>query len=45
MLPASYHCDAATLYGPAFAPMLRQAPISALLAEGSDISVMPKKLL
>ncbi|PSL35950.1 YqjF family protein [Chitinophaga ginsengisoli] len=41
----AYHCDAATLYGPAFVPMLQQAPVSALLAEGSDISVMPKKLL
>lgn len=41
----SYHCDTASLYGPAFVPMLQQTPVSALLAEGSDISVMPKKLL
>jgi uncharacterized protein YqjF (DUF2071 family) len=41
----SYACDAATLYGPAFAPMLAQQPVSALLAEGSAISVMAKKIL
>lgn len=41
----SYHCDTAALYGPAFVPMLQQQPVSALLAEGSAISVMPKKLL
>ncbi|MBW8686508.1 YqjF family protein [Chitinophaga rhizophila] len=41
----SYHCDTAILYGPAFVPMLQQQPVSVLLAEGSDISVMPKKLL
>lgn len=41
----SYHCDAALLYGPAFAPMLSQPPVSALLAEGSAITVMPKKIL
>ena len=41
----SYVCDAATLYGPAFAPMLAQQPVSALLAEGSAISVMAKKIL
>ena len=41
----SYACDAATLYGPAFAPMLAQQPVSALLSEGSAISLMAKKIL
>jgi uncharacterized protein len=41
----SYRCDTAALYGSAFVPMLQQKPVSALLAEGSDISVMPKKML
>jgi uncharacterized protein YqjF (DUF2071 family) len=41
----SYDCDAAALYGPAFAPVLAQQPVSALLAEGSAISVMAKKVL
>jgi hypothetical protein len=45
ILEHSYECDTATLYGPAFVPMLQQTPISALLAEGSAISVMPKKIL
>lgn len=37
-----YHCNAEALYGPAFAAALAQKPVSALLAEGSDISVQPK---
>lgn len=41
----SYRCDAAALYGAAFVPMLQQSPVSALLAKGSDISVMSKKML
>jgi uncharacterized protein YqjF (DUF2071 family) len=41
----SYHCDAAALYGEAFVEMLRQQPLSALLAEGSEITVLPKKIL
>lgn len=41
----SYQCDVAQLYGEAFVPMLSQAPVSALLAEGSAITVMPKKIL
>jgi uncharacterized protein len=41
----SYQCDAEQLYGPAFAPMLAQKPLSALLAEGSDITVLPKKII
>ena len=41
----SYECDTAILYGPSFVPMLQQTPISALLAAGSDITVMPKKIL
>jgi uncharacterized protein len=41
----NYKCDAEALYGPQFVPMLQQQPISALLAEGSEISVLPKKIL
>jgi hypothetical protein len=41
----SYQCDAAALYGEQFVPMLQQTPLSALLAEGSPITVMPKKIL
>lgn len=41
----NYHCDTSALYGSAFVPMLQHPPVSALLVEGSDISVMPKKLL
>ncbi|NLR65369.1 DUF2071 domain-containing protein [Chitinophaga varians] len=35
-----YRCHASRLYGPAFAPVLEQAPVSALLANGSPIAVM-----
>jgi uncharacterized protein YqjF (DUF2071 family) len=41
----SYACDTAALYGAEFVPMLQQTPLSVLLAEGSAISVMPKKIL
>jgi uncharacterized protein YqjF (DUF2071 family) len=42
VLDYDYHCNAQALYGPAFAAALAQKPVSALLAEGSDISVHPK---
>lgn len=41
----SYQCDTTALYGEQFVPMLQQTPLSALLAEGSAITVMPKKIL
>lgn len=41
-----YRCNAAELYGAAFGPILQQPPLSALLAQGSAIAVMPgRKLL
>ncbi|GAA0534813.1 YqjF family protein [Chitinophaga japonensis] len=40
-----YYCNAHSLYGPGFAETLAQKPVSALLAEGSAIAVMPKRQL
>jgi len=37
---ATLQCDAASLYGPAFAEVLSTAPKSAFVAEGSEVSVM-----
>ncbi|WP_343688724.1 DUF2071 domain-containing protein [Chitinophaga sp.] len=45
MIGYSYHVDTAALYGEAFVPTLSQQPISALLAEGSAITVLPKRIL
>jgi len=42
VLDYDYHCNAQLLYGAAFAEVLAQQPVSALLAEGSVISVHPK---
>jgi uncharacterized protein YqjF (DUF2071 family) len=41
----AYHCNALRLYGAGFVEVLQQQPLSALLAEGSPIAVMPKKRL
>jgi len=41
----AYHCNTLRLYGPGFVEVLQQQPLSALLAEGSPIAVMPKKRL
>ena len=40
-----YRCSAEILYGKAFAEVLAHRPLSALLAEGSAIAVMPGKQL
>ncbi|WP_211092245.1 YqjF family protein [Chitinophaga eiseniae] len=40
-----YHCNVCALYGSSFEPMLQQQPLSALLAVGSDIAVMPGKTI
>lgn len=45
MIDYSYQVDTAALYGEAFVPMLSQQPVSALLAEGSEITVLPKRIL
>lgn len=45
MINYSYQVDTAALYGAPFIPMLSQQPISALLAEGSAITVLPKRIL
>lgn len=45
MIDFSYQVDTAALYGEDFVPMLSQQPISALLAEGSAITVLPKRIL
>jgi uncharacterized protein len=36
-------CDVATMYGEEFAPFLRRRPRSAFLAEGSPVSVFPRR--
>lgn len=41
----TYHCDTLRLYGAGFVGTLQQKPLSALLAEGSPIAVMPKRIL
>lgn len=41
----AYHCDTLRLYGAGFVGTLQQKPLSALLAEGSPIAVMPKRIL
>jgi uncharacterized protein YqjF (DUF2071 family) len=41
----AYNCNALRLYGAGFAEVLGGRPLSALLAEGSPIAVMPKKRL
>ncbi|MBO0702618.1 MAG: DUF2071 domain-containing protein, partial [Candidatus Dormibacteraeota bacterium] len=38
-------CDAERLYGPGFAAALAVAPSSAFLADGSEVAVMPGRLL
>ncbi|SFW81262.1 YqjF family protein [Chitinophaga sancti] len=45
MIDYSYQVDTAALYGNDFVPMLSEPPISALLAEGSEITVLPKRIL
>ncbi|OMP78310.1 MULTISPECIES: YqjF family protein [unclassified Chitinophaga] len=45
MIDYSYQVDTVALYGDEFVPMLSQQPISALLAEGSEITVLPKRIL
>lgn len=45
MTDYSYQVDTAALYGADFVPMLSQQPISALLAEGSEITVLPKRII
>jgi len=45
MIDYSYQVDTVALYGEDFVPMLSQQPISALLAEGSEITVLPKRII
>ncbi len=37
---AQLDCDVAGLYGPQFAPLLKEQPASAFLADGSEVAVM-----
>lgn len=41
----AWHCNTLRLYGAGFVDVLQQKPLSALLAEGSPIAVMPKRRL
>ena len=39
-----FYCNTEELYGPDFHPYLQQKPLSAFLAQGSDVKVYPRKL-